>query len=154
MAKANKAPVASKTADDDALEGYEQVDTDMSSGEWVTPAPGTVVHGRLKKAFFFEGGDYGRSVGYEFLKADGESVLVSKRAFFSSAMSDCKIGDVVRIKFNEEVPVLNKEGKQKGKQTMWVGTFQVKREGSGLPVSAILDKAEAKAATVKPDAPF
>ncbi len=123
-------------------------------GEWVTPGVGTVIQGRLVKAFTYDG-DNGLQAAYGVRDAAGDLWLFSERASYREAMRQQRLGSEIFLSFNEKVDILDKNEKKTGK-SMWLTTMGSKDDGRGSLVAEELERFNKVATTQgkSADVPF
>lgn len=109
-------------------------------GEFIAPAEGLVIEGKLERAFAVEG-EFGISAAYgirgsakwkDGASVEGQMILIGERPFFKNSIRDLKMDTTVRLTFGK------KEKFGKKDLSMWKGELLSKRDGTGRTVASEL----------------
>lgn len=125
-------------------------DNNEDRGEWVAPAEGVVIEGKLTRVFVIRDGDeytanYAVTEGYG--EKDAATWLIGEKAAFRAAIRARNIGDDIKVTYKTKVPVPDKKN-----QHMWLVDFEYRANGDkSEPVKKAL-KAQYEA--LKEDLPF
>jgi hypothetical protein len=148
MAKQTKQTKRSNGTNGAALPaGFFQEETaGQLDGEWVAPTVGTVITGKLARAFQVTQADGEVTNAYGIRHDDGTVSLVGERAAFADAIQGTRLGTDVWLRFDGKEQLEDKAGRRTGR-TIWRVTFATKRNGKGALVSEALVANKSKPAT-------
>ena len=130
--------MAKKNDDGFQVEGFEKAHTvpatdNAESGEWITPDEGTLLEGKIERAFLFDNERDPKGKPrvayaircYEDSEGNAPLYLISERASYADAMRKRCIGDEIKLLFSKKVDLLNAKGQPNG-NTMWETEFLYK----------------------------
>jgi hypothetical protein len=119
--------------------GFFQEETaGQLDGEWVQPVVGTVVSGKLVRAFQVKQADGEVTNAYGIRDDDNAVWLVGERAAFAAAIQATRLGTDVFLRFDGKEALEDKAGRKTGR-TIWRVTFATKRNGKGQLASEALE---------------
>ena len=116
--------------------------TGTGEGEWITPEAGTVVKGKLSRAFYFTSNS-GTTAAYSVTDDKGEEKLVSERASYKKMIREMRQGTTIRLTFLAKEALLDRNKKKTGKQ-IWRTRLESKRDGTGPSMQSLLDNLKAE----------
>ena len=96
------------------IEGFQKAVTpnvtgNENAGEFITPETGTIVEGRIVRAFLYRSGKKGQKdqVCYAIQNGDETPVIVSEKAAFKEAIRKLRLNDEIKLIFKTKVEIPN-----------------------------------------------